>query len=175
MKTITPLELQERLASEPGLLLLDVRTPIEYAQVHVTQARNKPLGDVRPADWPGSQPVYLLCQSGGRAAKAAELFEAAGEDRGVVIEGGTQAWLEAGLPVVRGAVKTISLERQVRIVAGALVLTGVLLGCFVHPWFFGLSGLVGAGLMFAGISGWCGMALLLAKLPWNSGPVCIDP
>lgn len=175
MRTITPFELRERLATNPGLLLLDVRTPVEFAQIHVAQARNKPLGDLRSGDWPGSQPVYLLCQSGGRAGKAAELFAAAGEDRGVVVEGGTEGWAGAGLPVVRGTVKTISLERQVRIAAGALVLTGILLAQFVHPGFIGLSAFVGAGLVFAGISGWCGMALLLAKLPWNNRSVCIDP
>jgi rhodanese-related sulfurtransferase len=174
MKTITPFELQTRLAAEPGLLLLDVRTPVEYAQVHVAQARNKPLGELRPGDWPG-QPVYLLCQSGGRARKAADLFASAGQDRGIVVEGGTEAWIGAGLPVVRGTVKTISLERQVRIAAGALVLTGVLLGVFVHPWFIGLSAFVGAGLVFAGISGWCGMRMLLAKLPWNNRPACTEP
>jgi hypothetical protein len=84
------------------------------------------------------------------------------------VEGGTQAWVEAGLPVNRGASKVMSLERQVRIAAGSLVLTGVLLSLFVHPYFIGLSGFVGAGLIFAGISDWCGMGLLLAKLPWNT-------
>jgi rhodanese-related sulfurtransferase len=85
-----------------------------------------------------------------------------------VVEGGTLAWIEAGLPVTRGTAKVISLERQVRIAAGALVLTGVLLGWFVHPPFFGLAGFVGAGLVFAGITDFCGMGLLLAKLPWNT-------
>jgi len=134
MRTITPFELRERLATNPGLLLLDVRTPVEYAQVHVAQARNKPLGDLRPGDWPGSQPVYLLCQSGGRAAKAAELFAAAGEDRGVVVEGGTEGWAGAGLPVVRGTVKTISLERQVRIAAGRPCVDGDSSGAVCPPW-----------------------------------------
>jgi hypothetical protein len=72
------------------------------------------------------------------------------------------------LPVTRGVVKVISLERQVRIAAGSLVLVGVLLAIFVHPYFIGLSAFVGAGLVFAGITDWCGMGLLLAKLPWNS-------
>jgi rhodanese-related sulfurtransferase len=174
MKTITPVELQRLLQTDPDLLLLDVRTPVEYAEVHIPQARNEPLDRLQPekignsVGSPEKRPVYLLCRTGGRAAKAAEKFAAAGQDRGVVIEGGTQAWIEAGLPVARGTVKVISLERQVRIVAGALVLLGVLLGWFVHQAFFGLSGFVGAGLIFAGITDFCGMGLLLARLPWNN-------
>ena len=85
----------------------------------------------------------------------------------VLIEGGILAWEEAGLPAVYGERKVISLERQVRIAAGALVLTGVLLGWLVHPAWLGLAGFVGAGLMFAGITDTCGMAMLLARMPWN--------
>jgi rhodanese-related sulfurtransferase len=84
-----------------------------------------------------------------------------------VVEGGTLAWIAANLPVTRSAVKMISLERQVRIAAGSLVLIGVLLGWFVHRGFYGLAAFVGAGLVFAGITDFCGMGLLLAKLPWN--------
>jgi len=173
MKTITPAELQRLLNTQPGLALLDVRTPVEFAEVHVPQARNEPLDEIQPAaifttgGVPPGQPVYLLCRSGQRAQKAAEKFAKEGFDQTVVIEGGTLAWIEAGLPVTRSAVKVISLERQVRIVAGALVLTGILLGTFVHPGFFGLAGFVGAGLVFAGITDFCGMGLLLAKMPWN--------
>jgi hypothetical protein len=92
----------------------------------------------------------------------------AGLDNAVVVEGGTIAWSDAGLPVERAAVKVMSLERQVRIGAGSLVLTGVLLAIFVHPYFLALSGFVGGGLVFAGITDWCGMGLLLAKAPWNN-------
>jgi rhodanese-related sulfurtransferase len=174
MKTIAPLELQKLLQTQPDLLLLDVRSPVEYAEVHIPQARNEPLDRLQPEQFiasgalPGDQPVYLLCRTGGRAAKAAEKFAVKGQDRGVVIEGGTQAWIEAGLPVVRGAAKVISLERQVRIVAGSLVLIGAVLGWLVHPGFYGLAAFVGAGLVFAGITDFCGMGLLLARLPWNS-------
>ena len=77
------------------------------------------------------------------------------------------AWAEAGLPVIRGTSEVISLERQVRIAAGSIVLTGALLAQSVNPAFIWLSGLVGVGLAFAGITGWCGMGLLIAKLPWN--------
>jgi rhodanese-related sulfurtransferase len=174
MKTITPVELQKRLQADPNVLLLDVRTPVEYAEVHIPQARNEPLGRLQPENFsaangsPDGRPVYLLCQTGGRAAKAAEKFAATGQDRGVVVEGGTQAWIKASLPVARGTATVISLERQVRIAAGALVLLGVVLGFLVHPAFFGLSGFVGAGLIFAGITDFCGMGLLLARMPWNN-------
>ena len=174
MKTIAPAELQKLLAAQPGLPLLDVRTPTEYAEVHVPQARNVSLDQLSPnalfdaGQLPKGQPVYLLCRSGGRATKAAEQFAREGFDQGIVVEGGTQAWIEAGLPVTRSTARVISLERQVRIVAGSLVLTGVLLGWFVHRGFFGLSAFVGAGLVFAGITDFCGMGLLLAKMPWNT-------
>jgi len=170
MTTISPLELQSLLAAQPDLALLDVRTPVEFAEVHVPQARSVPLDDLTPdaLSLAKEQPVYLLCRSGQRAAKAAERLARAGFTRPVVVAGGTLAWLEANLPAVRSQSRVISLERQVRIAAGALVLVGVLLGWFVHRAFFGLSAFVGAGLIFAGITDFCGMGLLLAKLPWNS-------
>ena len=178
MKTIAPAELQKLLATQPGLPLLDVRTPAEYAEVHVPQARNVPLDQLSPkalfdaGQLPKGQPVYLLCRSGGRASKAAEQFAKEGFDQGIIVEGGTQAWIEAGLPVTRGAVRIISLERQVRIAAGLLVLIGVLLAYFVHPGFIVLSAFVGAGLVFAGVTDWCGLSLLLAKMPWNQRAGC---
>jgi rhodanese-related sulfurtransferase len=172
MKTIAPAELHQLLGAQPGLLVLDVRTPAEFGAVHVPQARNVPLDRLDPqalraaGECPADQPVYLLCKAGGRATKAAEKLAATGFAQPVVVEGGTDAWVQAGLPVERGAA-AMSLERQVRIAAGSLVLTGVVLGWQVHPAFFGLSAFVGAGLVFAGITDWCGMGLLLAKMPWN--------
>ncbi len=173
MKTISPLELQKLLTAHPNLPLLDVRTPVEFAEVHVPQARSVPLDEINPKELAGSgkirkdQPVYLICRSGQRATRAAEKFAKEGFPEPVVIAGGTLGWIEANLPVVRGQSKVISLERQVRIVAGSLVFTGVTLGWLVHPGFFGLSAFVGAGLVFAGITDFCGMGLLLAKAPWN--------
>lgn len=169
MKTISPVELQNLLAVRPGLPLLDVRTPMEFAEVHVPLAQNMPLNELQPAELPfqKDQPVYLLCRSGQRATKAAEKLSRDGFTRPVVVEGGTLAWIQNNLPVSRGAAKVISLERQVRIAAGSLVLLGMVLGWFVHRGFFGLSAFVGAGLVFAGITDFCGMGLLLAKLPWN--------
>jgi rhodanese-related sulfurtransferase len=169
MKTISPVELQQILAAQPSVPVIDVRTPVEFAEVHVPQARNVPLDELEPSSLqlPNDQPVYLLCRSGQRAMKAAEKFAKNGFSQPVVIEGGTLAWIEANLPVTRSAVKVINLERQVRIAAGAIVLTGVLLAHFVDTQFIWLSGFVGAGLVFAGVTDYCGMGLLIAKLPWN--------
>jgi rhodanese-related sulfurtransferase len=175
MKTIAPAELQHHLATQPDLSVLDVRTPAEFSAVHVPQARNIPLDTLNPQALLAAgairngQPVYLLCHAGGRATRAAEQLAGAGFENAVVVEGGTAAWEKAGLPLTRGQA-AISLERQVRIAAGALVLLGVLLGYFVHPYFVGLSAFVGAGLVFAGITDWCGMGLLLARAPWNQRP-----
>jgi rhodanese-related sulfurtransferase len=174
MKTIAPAQLHQLLKAQPDLQLLDVRTPVEYAEIHAHPARNVPLDSLAPKKLFGSgdlaedQAVYLLCRTGGRAKKAAEKFVKEGFPEAVVVEGGTLAWNEAGLPVERGPVKVISLERQVRMTAGSLVLSGILLGSLVHRGFFGLSAFVGAGLVFAGITDFCGMGLLLSKPPWNT-------
>jgi rhodanese-related sulfurtransferase len=112
-------------------------------------------------------PLYVLCQSGSRAKAAIAKLEQAGVSHCILVEGGTAAWIQAGLPVERQRVAGISLERQVRIAAGFLVLTGTTLGLLVHPAFLGLSAFIGAGLMFAGITDICGMAMLLARMPWN--------
>lgn len=173
MKTITPQALSRRLATEPSLSLIDVRSPVEFDSSHVRQAVNIPLDELAPqaliasGQLPADQPVYILCRSGQRATKAAEQFAKEGHENTVVVEGGTLGWMKAGLPVENGSSKVISLERQVRIGAGSLVLAGALLGWFVHPYFFGVPAFVGAGLVFAGITDWCGMGLLLAKAPWN--------
>jgi rhodanese-related sulfurtransferase len=170
MKTISPVELQQILSAQPDAAVLDVRTPVEFAEVRVPQARNVPLDELNPnsLQFPKSQPVYLLCRSGQRATKAAEKFAKEGFSQPIVVEGGTLAWIEANLPVERSTVKVVSLERQVRIAAGGLVFTGVLLARFVNFDFIWLSGFVGAGLVFAGITDFCGMGLLIAKMPWNT-------
>jgi rhodanese-related sulfurtransferase len=153
--------------------IIDVRTPAEYEQIHAEGAVSAPLDRLDPRaqisarEGSGNEPIYVICQSGGRAAKACEQFAAAGLKDVWCIEGGTSAWERAGLPVVRGTKRVISLERQVRIAAGSLVLLGLLLGWFVHRSFFSLAAFVGAGLVFAGITDWCGMGMLLAKMPWN--------
>ena len=164
-------ELRERGDAD----VIDVRTPVEFREVHATGVRNVPLDSLDPhvvmkeRNGTANDSLYVICRTGSRASKACQQFIDAGYTNVVNVEGGTQAWDEAGLPVVRGK-KTISLERQVRIAAGFLVLLGAVLGLFVNPYFIGLSAFVGAGLMFAGITDTCGMGMMLAKMPWNQVP-----
>lgn len=170
--TISPQELASRQASDDSLELIDVRTPAEFQEVHVTYARNVPLDRLDPQDLLSSRgdgtskPLYVICKSGARGKMACEKFVKAGFPDVINIEGGTEASAAAGLPVVRGK-KVMSLERQVRIAAGSLVVLGVALGWFVHPGFLGLAGFVGAGLVFAGITDTCGMGMLISRMPWN--------
>jgi len=172
MQTITPQQLHELHVGGRSIDLIDVRTPAEFREVHVTFARNVPLDRLEPRfvqaarGSQASEPLYLICRSGGRGKQACEQFLAAGVAGVVNVAGGTQAWEQAGLPVVRGK-KAISLERQVRIAAGTLVLIGSALGVLVHPVWIGLSAFIGAGLVFSGITDTCGMALVLARMPWN--------
>ena len=169
--TIHPKELAELRASRKSVELIDVRTPVEFQEVHIDFARNVPLDQLDPQALrsqragSASDPLYVICRSGGRGKQACEWLAAAGLDV-VNVEGGTQAWDASGLPVVRGK-QAVSLERQVRIAAGSLVLTGAVLALTIHPYFALLSGFVGAGLMFAGITDTCGMGMLLARMPWN--------
>jgi rhodanese-related sulfurtransferase len=170
--TIGPAELRELLNAEPGLDLIDVGTPVEFRAMHVVKARNIPLDQLDPQSVIHSRqpdvqrPIFLICQAGTRGRNACEKFIRAGYSNVVNIEGGTRACAKQGVSVVRGQ-QTMSLERQVRIAAGSLVFAGVVLGWLVHPAFFGLAGFVGAGLVFAGVTDTCGMALLLGRLPWN--------
>ena len=165
--TISPHELRRNLMDNPGACLLDVRTPIEFAALHVRGARNLPLDQLasRLHEVESQETVYLLCKSGGRAGKAFELLRRAGRSNMICVQGGTDACVAADVPVVADR-KVMSLERQVRIAAGLLVLAGVLLAA-LHPAFLAISAFVGGGLVFAGITDYCGMGLLLARMPWN--------
>ena len=169
---IKPRELADLAKGGKKIDLIDVRTPVEFREVHVEMARNIPLDRLDLATVMQSRnglandPLYVLCRSGSRGQQAYEKFVKAGFANVINVEGGTLACVEAGLPVVRGK-KTISLERQVRIAAGLLVLTGAVLGWLVHPAIIGLSAFVGAGLVFAGITDTCGMGMILARMPWN--------
>jgi rhodanese-related sulfurtransferase len=173
MTPISPRQLHDRLQRDENLPLLDVRTPAEHAEIHVPGVHLVSLDRLDATTLAGvkhfakDKPLYIFCRSGERAQRAADKLAKHGYHQCHVVEGGTVAWAEAGLPVARGTNKVISLERQVRIAAGSIVLTGVLLAHFVNPAFLWLSGFVGAGLVFAGITDWCGMGMLIAKLPWN--------
>ena len=169
---IKPQELAARCTEGKKIDLIDVRTPVEYQEVHVEVARNVPLDQLDPAavmkarNGTANEPMYLICRSGSRGQQACEKFLKAGFSNVINIEGGTQACVQAGLPVIRGK-KAISLERQVRIAAGLLVVTGAVLGYFVNPYWIGLAAFVGAGLTFAGITDTCAMGMILARMPWN--------
>jgi rhodanese-related sulfurtransferase len=170
--TIPAAQFVELCQQRDNVELIDVRTPAEYREVHLEIARNVPLDHLDPAalmrarNGATNEPLYVICQSGSRGQQACKMFLKAGFANAVNIEGGTSACMEAGLSVVRGR-KAISLERQVRIAAGSLVLLGSLLAWFVHPAFIGLTAFIGAGLVFAGITNTCGMGMILARMPWN--------
>ncbi len=171
-QTISPQKLNEQHQSTPTIEVIDVRTPVEYRQIHLEYARSIPLNQLDPAavmqgrDPSSDTPLYVICRSGARGQQACDKFQKAGFENVINVEGGTLACDQAGLPMVRGK-SAISLERQVRIAAGSLVLLGVVLSWLIHPGFIGLSAFVGAGLIFAGITDTCGMGMMLAKMPWN--------
>ena len=168
IQTLTPLELQSRLSAGERLQLIDVRSTGEYAAGHVPGAMNLPVeqAEARLDDVSRTDTVVLVCQSGRRACLAHETLESH-RDRLLVLEGGTAAWSAAGLPTVSGLNSRWSLERQVRLAAGVLVLIGTGLGLFLAPGWTWLALGVGAGLTFAGLTNVCGMAALFAKMPWN--------
>jgi rhodanese-related sulfurtransferase len=166
IRSIDPREAKRLI--DDGALLVDVREPDEHARERIYGARLVPLSRF-PAtlvrqDGP---PVIFHCRSGSRTAAAVEQLAAATGADGYMLGGGIAAWKAAGLPVLRDHRKPIEMMRQVQIVAGSLVLIGVGLGATVDPKFYALSGFVGAGLVFAGATGTCGMARLLALAPWN--------
>jgi rhodanese-related sulfurtransferase len=168
---ISPAAMAELCRTGQKVELLDVRTPIEFQEVHIPFAKNIPLDQLDPEQIKtqlkdSSQVIYVTCRSGGRGQKACDKLTAAGIANVVNLEGGTLAWEAAGLNVVRGK-KMMSLERQVRIAAGSLVVLSVILAWSVDPYFIGLAAFVGAGLVFAGVTDTCGMGMLLAKMPWN--------
>ena len=172
--TISPSTLSDLIRRGEGVVLIDVRTPAEFGEVHVEIARNVPLDRLDTKDFAetsGKAPVYFICKSGGRSHKACEKMIAAGITNVVSIEGGTAACEANGVAVVRGR-KSMSLERQVRVCAGSLVAIGVAVGYFSSDPLWrsvglGLAGFIGCGLVLAGITDTCGMGMLIAKMPWN--------
>jgi rhodanese-related sulfurtransferase len=163
---ISPEQLKTKL-EQGHVKILDVRSPVEFNAAHIAGSELMPLDrlDAERLKSDGIERV-IVCRSGGRATKAQQQLQSSGCKLFAVLEGGIGAWEQTGLPVVRGK-SAISLERQVRIAAGLLVLTGVILGTWVHPYYYGIAAFVGAGLTFAGITDWCGMGMMLAKAPWN--------
>ena len=147
-----------------------MREPAEFESERIEGVLSLPLstlGEKTLRTLDKTRPLYLLCRSGNRACKAADQLAKLGFSDLTIVEGGLQAWVNAGKHVFRGSRRVWSLDRQVRFAAGSLVMAGILLSKFVHPYWAGLSAFVAAGLIFSGITDTCGMAMLLARMPWN--------
>ncbi len=168
IETIKATELPNVLAE--GNTVLDVRSPAEFRSAHVSGAELCPLDELDGEAYCEQNdvgfPVYLICQTDKRASLAAKKLVDAGHQSVYVVEGGTNAAKDAGVEMEYGE-GTLSMGRQVRIFAGALVLLGTLGGAYLHPGFLILSAVVGADLVFAGATDRCGIGLILAKMPWN--------
>jgi rhodanese-related sulfurtransferase len=178
MKTnpcILPRELADALLAE-GCQLIDVREPVEFAESHVSGAKLIPLGQIeaRCSELDKTKPLFVMCQAGKRGAAAADKLSALGFSDVRNLEGGILAWKSAGLPCSSGSKIVMPLMRQVQITIGFFVLLGSLLALYVDPRWIYLCLFFGAGLIFAGLSGFCGLALVLAKMPWNrvDGSTC---
>jgi rhodanese-related sulfurtransferase len=169
LKTISPEEAR-RLMNE-GAVLVDVREADEHAREKIPGARNVPLSSIGNGASPGlataERGIIYHCRTGARTAENADRLSGAANCEAYLVEGGLDAWRKAGLPLQIDRRQPLPLMRQVQIGAGSLVVLGVALGYLVSPWFFLLSGFVGAGLVQAGVTGWCGMANLLQLMPWN--------
>lgn len=165
---LTPDSVEERLRHGHALLI-DIREEDEFARRHIPGAVSRPLSRFEAVALPemAGTDVIFTCRSGMRTAANADRLAGPVGGAAYVLDGGLDAWARAGLPVEANRKAPLEMMRQVQIVAGLLVLTGVILGWLVSPYFFGVSAFVGAGLTFAGISGFCGMAQLLGYLPWN--------
>jgi rhodanese-related sulfurtransferase len=165
---LSPQQVRERIDAGSAVLV-DIREPDEFARSHVKGAQSQPLTTWEKAHLtidPDAD-VIFTCRSGMRTAGACDRLAARVNGDAFVLDGGLDAWAKAGLPVETNADAPMEIMRQVQIAAGSLVLIGVLLGFLVAPAWFALSGFVGAGLTFAGVSGFCGMARLLMLAPWN--------
>ena len=180
MTAISPRQLHERVLQEQKLQLLDVRSPEEHERVHVPGVQLAPLDDIDDETFPAESgfsrdlPIYIFCSSGNRAKQASEKLGRIGYTQCHFVEGGTEAWVKAGLPVNRGTNAIISVENQVRVAAGGLVVVSFLL-TYVNPVFVWLSAFVGVGLLISGFTDWCGMGMIISRMPWNRRADISDP
>ena len=169
LPAIKPADARRLLDS--GALLIDIREVDEHAREKIPGARHLPLSKLDEIDLAVHQgkPVIFHCKSGARTqTNAPRLARKLGDAcEAFIVEGGLDAWRKAGLPVVTDRREPLELQRQVQIGAGSLAVTGTLLGLFVSPWFFAVPAFVGAGLIIAGVTGFCGMARILMRAPWN--------
>jgi len=168
LKPIDPHTLKGRL-DDGSAILIDIREPAEYAREHILGARMVPLGaiDRHDFDRDHDKAVVFHCRTGNRTAVNAGKLLARDFREAYALAGGLEAWKAAGLPTHVDRKAPLEMFRQVKIGAGGLVLLGLVLGLLVSPWFALVSGFVGAGLVFAGVTGFCGMARVLALMPWN--------
>ena len=169
-------ELNEMLSTGGECQVIDVREFSEFNSERIADAQLMPLSNFeKHAEViDRSKPVYLMCRSGNRAKQAAERLLSRGFTDIHVVQGGMGAWAEASLPVLKGESKVWSLERQVRFTAGTIVLLGLIAGILVHPYLLLISAFVGGGLVFSAVTDTCGMGMMLAKMPWNKGPVTCE-
>ena len=176
IKQATVHEINNLLDTGGECQVIDVREFSEFNSERIADAQLMPLSNFeKHADEiDHAKPVYLMCRTGNRAKQAAEKLMAKGFTDIHVIEGGMAAWSEANLPMIKGDSRVWSLERQVRFTAGLFVLAGVLLGILVNPYLVLISGFIGAGLMFSAVTDTCGMGMILARMPWNKGPVACE-
>lgn len=163
---ITATEARKRL-EEGSAILVDIREPAEHAREKIPGAQSMPLSRFDAARLAGGKAVIFHCQSGNRTRTNADKLCVVEAPEMYVLEGGITGWKSAGYATKLDRSKPIELQRQVQIAAGSLTVLGLLLALLISPWFALLSAFVGCGLMFAGVSGWCGMARLLATMPWN--------
>ncbi len=163
LPVITPDEARRLVAG--GARLIDIRSADEHVRANIPGAENRPIAALGRID--DAPAVVYHCRSGMRTAANAQRLAAATDCPAYLLDGGLDAWRAAGLPVAENRKAPLEIMRQVQITAGALVVLGVVLGLLFQPAFLGLSAFVGTGLMFAGTTGWCGMARLLAVMPWN--------
>ncbi|HSE93511.1 MAG TPA: rhodanese-like domain-containing protein [Methylomirabilota bacterium] len=165
--TVAPAELEALRRQGLAPFLLDVRSPLEFEGERIESARLIPLEqlEARLDEVPDGTDVVVVCRTGIRATIAAEML-AHGGRRVRVLEGGMRAWRRAGLPIRQGR-RRLPVDRQVQLIAGGMVLTGVTLGSVFSPWFLGIAAFFGAGLVFAGATGTCGLAQVLMRMPWN--------
>jgi rhodanese-related sulfurtransferase len=170
MQTINAPELKQKLDAGEAILI-DVREADEYAREHIIGAHLAPLSAIGAHDFgrDHGKAAVFHCRSGMRTQANATKLLAQGFREAYCLDGGIEAWKSAGFPVHANRKAPLEIMRQVQIAAGLLILTGVILGAAVHPAFYALSAFVGAGLTFAGATGWCGTAMLLKTMPWNRG------
>lgn len=167
LPSLSPTAARELIAE--GALLVDIRGSDEHARERIAGARNMPIQSVRPESFAvgEARAVIFHCRSGHRTQMNAPHLALCAGGHAYVLEGGLDAWKKAGLPVELNTSHPLELQRQVQIAAGSLIVLGAILGAGLSPWFHLLSAFVGAGLVFAGVSGFCGMARLLMRMPWN--------